>query len=689
MKASYNWLKDFVDFQLPPDELGHALTMAGFEVEAIEEVDNDTVFEIGVTPNRPDCLSIRGIAREISAILDIPFMETTANVSNEEGEGPSVMIECPELCPRYSSRVIHGVKTGPSPEWISKRLESCGIRPTSNIVDITNYILLEIGQPMHAFDLDKLAGKKIIVKQAGDTNKFRTLDDVERKIESESLLIWDAEKPVAIAGVMGGQNTEVSELTTNILLESAYFNPSSIRRTSKKLNLSSESSFRFERGVDKEAVTFALDRAAQLIVEIAGGRSTSITDEYPVPFESRKISVSIEKIASVIGIDLEEKFFDKTLRSLGFEIDPAGEKAASENHIVVPPSYRDDVEMDVDIAEEVARLYGYDNIPSTMPVMHLSPAPVHKTQELAKDLKNSMVKSGFSEVINFSFLNPDTLDKINLPKDDRRRNSVPVMNPLRMEDSVMRTTLVPALINNVCLNLKRGEKMLRFFEISKVFFQTDNKLPDEVIQLCAVYHKEAATALWENKHNGFYDLKGVFENIFQDLDISNVSFSVVPDRQEPYLHPGKSCSIMVGDNVIGVIGVLHPGVAGVFDLAGDITIAEIYNIEKILETIPSEKSFISLPKFPYVERDSALIVDDDIMVSDVRREIHNVKSDIIESITLFDIYKGKPIPDSKKSLAFSVRYRSVEKTLTDKEVDEIHSKIIMRLQDTIKAELRS
>ena len=413
MKASYSWLKEFVDFNLPPEELSHTLTMAGLEVEAIEKVEEDTIFDIGITPNRPDCLSVRGIAREISAVLEIPFKDISTGIEKEEGDGPVVEIENPGLCPRYSSRIITGVKPGPSPEWLSKRLESCGIRATSDIVDITNYVMLELGQPMHAFDLDKLAGKKIVVREAGDVKKFRTLDDEERDLSKETLLIWDAEKPVAIAGIMGGRNTGVSESTVDILLESAYFNPSSVRKTSRSLNLSTESSYRFERGVDIEAVTLALDRAAQMIAETAGGRVTKIIDKYPGLFEPKKIRVSFKKISSVIGVDIAGSFVERSLRNIGFRVEREGEGIAA-----IPPAYRNDIERDVDIIEEVARLYGYDNIPSTMSFMQMSSPPEHKTQERVKILKNSMIKSGFSEVINVSFLNPDALDKLNLPAND-------------------------------------------------------------------------------------------------------------------------------------------------------------------------------------------------------------------------------------------------------------------------------
>ena len=680
MKASYNWLKEFVDFKEKPEELAHILTMAGLEVEFIEKAGDDIIFDIGVTPNRPDWLSMRGIAREISAILDLPIKDVSASVSNENGMGPAVEIKDPALCPRYSSRIIKGVKPGPSPEWLSKKLESCGIRPTSNIVDITNFILLEIGQPMHAFDLDKLAGGKIVVKQAGDINKFKTLDDEERKISKETLLIWDAEKPVAIAGVIGGKETEVSDSTKDILLESAFFNPSSVRKTSRTLGLSSESAYRFERGVDKEAVILALDRATELVVELAGGEVTKITDEYPEPFKAREIVVPFKKINSLIGIDINEDFIETTLKSLGFGIERRGESLS-----IIPPGYREDAERDVDIVEEVARIYGYDKMPPTLPEMHMSHPPEHKLQELTKKLKISMVKSGFSEAINYSFLNPEIVDQLNLAQDDRRRDLIYVRNPLRQEESAMRTTIIPALLNNVNINLKRGEKTLRFFEISKVFLSSGKKLADEITQLGAVYLKNNATSLWQTKHEGFYDLKGVFENIFKDLKIS-VTFSA--DRAEPYMHPGKSCAILIGNEKIGSMGALHPAVADTFDLKGDITIAEIDDLERLLDAAASKVCFTSLQKFPAVERDIALIVNDDATVSSVENEIRAVGSDILEDITLFDIYKGKPIARDKKSLAFSIRYRSLEKTLTDREVNEVHSKILKRLVDNLNAELR-
>jgi len=682
LKASVSWLKEFVDFNLSPKELAHTLTMSGFEVEGLNEVGDDTILDINITPNRPDCLSITGIARELAAILELPLKTISAEIQKEEGRGPDVEINGPHLCRRYASRLVLGVKPGPSPEWVVKRLEAHGFRTSCNIVDITNYVLLEMGQPLHAFDLDKLAGPRIAVKTAGEERKFRALDDEERILNNDTLLIWDEEKPVALAGVMGGLNTEVSSSTMNILLESAYFNPVSVRRTSRSLNIKTESSYRFERGVDINSVVSALDRATRMIVEIAGGKVSHLTDMYPDPFVSKQIRVRIEKINSLLGIDIEESFIRKTLSNLGFEIEREGDEL-----IVTPPGFRRDVRRDVDIIEDIARLYGYGKIPTTLPDIRMRPAPVNKQQDVIKVIKNSMTGSGFNEAINYSFLNPDTLDRLNIPPDDVRRNLISIKNPLRKEDSAMRTTLIPALLGNVGLNMNRGERDIRFFEVSKVFLSSDEGLPHEVIQLAAIFSKDAALSLWKDRHEGFYDAKGALEKLLGDLKTGQYSFKA--DRPEPYLHPGKSCSIFMDGKKIGSIGVLHPNVMEAFDLRGDITIFEIDHIEKLPAILAAKTTFVPLPKFPCVERDIAIIVSKDITVEQAGVAISGITSDLVEAVSLFDIYTGKPVPEDKKSLAFSVRYRAADRTLTDPEVDTLHSRIIEQLKNVLNANLRS
>jgi phenylalanyl-tRNA synthetase beta chain len=683
MKASVKWLREFVEFSLTASELANALTMAGLEVEDINELEEDAILEINITPNRSDCLSITGIAREISALLGMPFKFNPASVQKEEGAGPSIEIKDESLCPRYASRVIYNVQVKPSPQWISERLQHHGLRPVNNIVDITNYVLLEMGHPLHAFDLDRLSGKRIVVKTAGSADRLLTLDNEDRKLTREMLLIWDSEKPVAVAGVMGGLHTEVIDSTKHILLESAYFSPLSIRRTSKALSLSTEASYRFERGADINGVVPALERAVQLIIDNAGGTATGITDVYRKPLRSQRITLTWKKINDTLGININPSRIYTMLKSLGIE-----HKTEGEGISVMPPSFRQDMRMDVDVIEEVARLYGYNNIPSTFPNIEIQPIKSNIRWDFVHTIKNLMVRSGYLEAINYSFLNPSVFDKLRLPAKDKRRKLTTIKNPLKKEDEALRTTLIPALLENVRLNIRRGERSIRIFEISSVFLHSTRNLPYEILKLSAIYLKDRNETVWQEKHDGFYDLKGALENIFLDLKIKDYSFHKDMDVKEPYLHPGKSCVIKINEHVAGYLGTLHPEVAEDFDVYPETNIMEL-DIDKILSLKRPQTVYQPLPKYPYIERDIAIIVPNNIPVSDAESAILHVDSHFIESVRLFDIYEGKPIPKGKKSLAFSIRYRAVDRTLTDEEVKGIHTNIIKRLQDTLNAELRS
>ncbi|MBI4709671.1 MAG: phenylalanine--tRNA ligase subunit beta [Nitrospirae bacterium] len=683
MKASINWLKEFVEFSLTPQEIAETLTMSGLEVEGMEETENDTLLEVNVPPNRPDCLSINGLAREISAVLGLTLKQSRISVSESETvERPAVEIKDPGLCMRYSARIIRGVRIAPAPQRISQRLELHGIRAKNNVVDITNYVLLEMGHPLHAFDLDKLSGGRIVVKQAGSTDKFLSLDNDEKTLSSETLLIWDKEKPVAIAGVMGGLDTEVAGDTVNILLESACFNPVSVRRTSKRLNLSTESSYRFERGADIEGLIKALDRAAHLIAEIAGGKISALADNYPAPFKPVQIPFKFSKINAVLGIDINPQIAEELLTRLGFKIKREGDR-----HTVVPPCYRQDIRRDIDVIEEIARLYGYDKIPASLPSIRIQ-SELPAMRNLLRTVTESLRRSGYSEAINFSFLNPSALDKLMLSPEDARRNLIKIKNPLKNEDEALRTTLIPALLENVRLNLSRGEKSLRLFELSKVFLHSGQKLPAEPLRLSAVYVKGAdSLSLWQGKHDGFYDLKGALEGLFAELRIEDYSFASEGFR-EPYLHPGKSCVVRACKIDIGTIGALHPAAAQAFDISGEIYLLEL-DAEKLLLNIPAGVTYRPLPKYPYVERDMAIVVSTEIKSADVSAAILNAEPDMIESVSLFDIYTGAHIPGGKKSLAFAIRYRAGDRTFTDSEVDLMHTKIIKQLADSFSAELRS
>jgi len=682
MKASINWLKEFVDFSLTPKEIADALTMAGLEVEGMKEFEDDTILEINVTPNRPDCLSIIGIARELSAILGLPFREPLISVPQEEGECLIVEIKDPQLCRRYAGRIIRGVKVAPSPQWISRLLERHGIRSINNIVNITNYVLLEMGHPLHAFDLDKLRGDCIVIKTAQGVNKFLTLDNEERILNEEMLLIWDSQVPVAIGGVMGGMDTEVTSATVNIFLESAYFNPISIRRTSKALNLITESSYRFERGADIEGVIPALNRATQLIIEVAGGKVTKLVDNYPEPFRPTEVVVKSEKINNLLGVHISPSEIQELLGRLWLK-----NRREGEGIVVIPPSFRQDIQRDVDIVEEIARLYGYNRIPSTLPAVRIQHDGEDTKRNFIKTIKESMRRAGYSEVVNYSFLNPQVFDKLRLSHDDPRRNVIKLRNPLKKEDEALRTTLIPALLDNVILNIRCGERMIRFFELSRVFLPSAERLPEEPLRLSAIYLKEREPSLWQGRHEGFYDLKGALENILLELRIKDYSFTK-EDFKEPYLHPGKSCIIRVNNQNIGFLGTLHPAIMETIDIRGDISLFEL-DIDRLFFNIPPETTYSPIPKYPYIKRDIAIVVSKDVPAVDVSAAILNVDSRLIESVTLFDVYTAPPVPEGKKSLAFSIRYRVGDRTLTDTEVDALHSKIVKALENSLKAELRS
>ncbi len=695
MLISYEWLKELVEISAAPEEVSKTLTMIGLEVEGETSVQGDTVFEVNVTPNRPDCLSSIGIARELSAAFKTPLKLPLHEIKNGQPVPDfSVEILNPDLCNRYTGRVITGVKISDSPEWMKSRLEKCGIRSINNVVDITNYVLLEFGHPLHAFDADTLTGKKIIVgtpdsfnslrgmKNAERSTKFKTLDGVEREISGGSLLIWDAERPVAVAGVMGGANTEVTEKTRNIFLESAYFEPSSIRKTSKRLGLSSESSYRFERGTDIEFLEKAVDRAALLIKEIAGGTVHKIIDEYPVKYVSEPVKAKFEKINKLLGISATNAEIFEILGLLGIPAENKGD-----TFIVCPPAHRRDIKRDSDIAEEIARIYGYNNIPITNPQSSLSSGRLNQRRINLNKLRDSIRKCGFTEVINFSFMSASALDMIEIPDSDRRRKTIALSNPLNQDECLLRTSLVPALIGNLKYNLDRGMKDIRFFEVSRIFEDIGNTLPLDELMLGGILYKEKAPSLWKEDARGFYIAKGALESLFEELMISGYSFS---PSSEPFLHGGQSADIHISNSRIGYVGVMGPDIVEKLDLKKqkpEIVLFEL-NLDLLLSLMPDAIQYISIPKFPAVERDIALTVDEALPSARIKEIINSYPSELIEEVSVFDYFKGGNIPQGKKSLAFNIIYRSKERTLTDEEIEGLHSSLVGYIAEKTGGELR-
>jgi phenylalanyl-tRNA synthetase beta chain len=672
MKISFDWLKDFVDIQTAPSEVADRLTMAGLEVEGMEDVGDDVVLEVNVTPNRPDCLSILGIAREAAAALGLPLRLPVTEVRGKLPDaGVTVEIVDPELCHRYSGRLITGVTVVDSPGWIKARLEKCGIRSlNNNIVDVTNYVLLELGHPLHAFDAAKLADSRIRVARAGQKAAITTLDGVERKLPEDALLIWDSRSPVAVAGIMGGEESSVTSDTVNIFLESAYFLPASIRRTSKKLGLKSESSYRFERGTDIEFLEKALDRAALLIRETGGGEIHEIVDVYPKRFVPLRIEASHERINSLLGTDLSKDEMRNMLDGVGIKTEDRGKVFEA-----LPPAYRRDVTRYVDLAEEIARIYNYDNVPVTLPQSSLSGGGVNRKQTNLGKMHESMTKCGFTEVINYSFMNPADLDLLGLPDDDIRRRHVRVLNPLRQEDSLMRTTLLPALINNLVYNISRGSKDLRLYELSKVFIDRGDRLPDEESKLGGIFYREGLPSLWKENTPAFFMLKGAVSALFGELKVDDVHF--VPS-EEVFLHGGKSADMIREGRKFGFIGELAPDMVEHLNLKmrkPEVLVFEI-DTDILLSFLPETVRYSPVPKYPAVERDVALILDENMTSAAVKDIISEFTSEYIEGVELFDAYSGKNTPEKKKSLAFRIIYRSTDRTLTDDEVETVHQGLV-------------
>jgi phenylalanyl-tRNA synthetase beta chain len=726
MRVPFEWLKEFIDIKEQPHDVAHRLTMIGLEVEAVEHVDGDVVFEINVTPNRPDCLSIIGIARELSAVYREQLKFPEHNIIAEAGELDfNVDILDADLCRRYAGRVVRNVSIGPSPDWLKSRIEKSGIRSINNVVDITNYVLLELGHPLHAFDLKTIKGHRIIVgtpnriKGQGARVKIKTLDGIERDMPDDSLLIWDEKKPIAIAGVMGGMETEVSDSTKDIFIESAYFEPASVRRTAKALGLTTESSYRFERGTDIKMLKKALDRTAFLMKEVAKGVIYGKIDIYPKRYAPPEIVVKYEKINKTLGLDLKKQEIFDCLSRLALEIEDADDSIK-----IKPPAYRRDIKQDADVIEEVARIYGYDRIPSELPkATIMSQESEVKSQEskIKNNIKQSLLKSGFTEAINYSFMDIKDIDIFGIKEDDERRKPVQIKNPLKTEESFMRTTLIPALIKNTIYNVAHGNRDLRLFEIARVFIKDSNEsivtsnksdsskfkiqnsnqnsslvtrhssLPLEREHLGAIYYKEKDKTLYRDDTPDFYVVKGVIEAILNDLKIYDYSFARSSDKSsEPFLHPGQSADIFIMDTKIGYVGALSPAIVDSLDIKAhkpSIIVMEI-DIDSIVPYAMQVVKYRPLTRYPYIERDTAILVDEAMEVSEIMKLLKSYSSDLIEDVCIFDVYQGKNIAEGQKSIAFNVRYRALDRTLKDDEIDALHGSLIDYIIEKTKGQLR-
>ena len=683
MRISFEWLKDFVDVTASPEDAAHRLTMAGLEIEGMESVEGDTVMEVNVTPNRPDCLNILGIAREAAAAFGLPLKKPRARIEGSREKGDiRVEIDAPDLCGRYTGRVIRGVSVGESPDWMKKRLEKCGIRAINSVVDVTNYVLLELGHPLHAFDADRLAGKMIRVAKAGKDRCITTLDGVERRVPEDTLLIWDGREPVAIAGIMGGEGSSVDVSARNIFLESAYFDPSSIRRSSKILGLKSESSYRFERGTDREYLETALNRAAILIQEIAGGTIHDIEDVYPQKHVPVAIEVRYQKANSLLGTSIEKEEMLRILEMIEISTCDKGDSFTA-----TPPAFRGDIREPVDVIEEIARCYGYDKVPVRIPKTSLPDGMLNKKERRVEMLREAFRKCGFNEVVNYSFMNPDDLNMLSISEGDKRRRHISLMNPLRQEDSLMRTMLLPSLINNFLYNLARGTREISLYELSRVFLDEGGPLPNEELKLGGIYFRENSSAVWHEQIPSFFVVKGVLEAVFREMKAGE--YSMVPSN-EVFLHNGKSADILFKGQKAGFIGEVSPHIIGRLNLKikkPEIVVFEL-SLDILLSMVQEKTVFAQIPKYPSIERDIALVVDERLTAGEILEWLRGYESPVMESVELFDYYKGKNIPADKKSLGFRIVYRSKDRTLTDTEVEAVHGTLVAYILEKTSGELR-
>ena len=642
---------------------------------------SDAVIEVDLTPNRPDCLSMIGIAREICGIqktkIKYPDM-SLSDVGDDIAGFTSVTIQAPDHCPRYTARLLTDITVGPSPFWLADRLRSVGMKPINNIVDITNFVMMETGQPLHAFDYDRLAENRIVVRRANEGELFTTLDMNERKLTSDMLMICDGEKPVGVAGVMGGLNSEIEDTTTKVLIESAYFDPVSIRKTSKKLGLNTEASHRFERGNDPEGTVFALNRAAMFMAKIGGGKLIDgVIDEYPKKILPKTITLKTKETNRLLGTDLSRNEIKKLLESIEFSV----KNIEADTLKVDPPSFRVDIQRPQDLMEEVARLSGYNHIPTTFPAM---PAKARKSPKLLDTrscIMHLLTGFGFSETINYSFISKLSCDRLNLPPDDYRRDTVNLVNPLTEDQAVMRTSMVPGLLETVCRNISKQQRNLKLFEIGKVYINKGkDNLPKETEMIAGLWTGARINTSWYAKETpcDFFDIKGVVEGLLKGLNIDSIRFSGLTDDSNIYTKPGYTARIFSGKELLGLAGEIHPLVLHNFDIEQCVYIFEL-NMDSLNKLLPETRQSKPIPKFPAVSRDITIIVNKDTESGAILECVENIQEQLIENIQLFDVFTGDPIPPGKKSVSIRVTYRSSKKTLEDEDVGNIHKTIADRL----------
>src|SRR3972149_836007 len=671
MKVSYNWLKEYVNFYLSPQELADKLTNAGLVVADITSVEDDFCLDVEVTSNRPDCLGIIGIAREVAAVAGARGQFPGTNYINTDIEVSkliSIAVEEPILCPHYTARVVQHITVKPSPEWMQKRLKCIGLRPVNNIVDITNYVMMETGQPLHAFDLDKLSDQKIIVRRAKSGEEIVAINGARRALFHDMLVIADGKRPVAIAGILGGRETEVSESTRHILLECAQFEPRQVRRTSKATGIASDSSYRFERAVDPEGVELASKRAVKLIKDFAEGEvAPGVIDIRSGKYEKKRITLRIERLNKVLGLEIKRTIASDILKRLQFNIlneVETGFKPVSTFIDVEVPSYRGDVYREIDLIEEIARIYGYNNIPTKTSISVRG--SVKSKYEIVEDsVRQFLIGIGFYEAKTFSIVDTSPLQSVNLWSD---KGGTDIANPLRQEESRLRTCLLPSLIHTKIYNMNHDVEQVKIFEIAKVYLAGE-KLPQEKTCLSILADVDYLT------------LKGIVESLLTCLGITSKCEWMIFGGSILF-KADRSAKIQLGNNVLGYIGE-----AKELELKTSPCMVEL-DMDLLVKMSNFSKKFQTLSQYPPVLRDLAIIVDEEATWASIEKCIAATNVSYLTGINFFDIYRGKQIPSGKKGIAFNLCFQAQDRTLKSEEADIALQKILNALQETLGGELR-
>jgi phenylalanyl-tRNA synthetase beta chain len=680
MKLSYDWLKEYVVVTATPEEIAEKLTMSGSEVESIYEVGQDKVMDLEITSNRPDCLSVMGLAREVSTVLDInlrpPHLALFQKTAKENAPKVQCVIKSATLCPRYTARVITDVQAAESKGKIMERITAVGLRPVNNIVDITNYCLMELGQPLHAFDLDKVKGGKIIIREAVKGERITTIDGDVRELEPGMLVIADNERPIAIAGIMGGIDTEVTENTKNILLESAYFNPASIRQTARTLGLSSESSYRFERGVDKGMIERASDRASTLIAKEASGKVCGFFEAGNLPIGKASIRFNVDKVGNILGIALDPKQAKRVFNRLGINI----EQDEGNKLLVQAPSFREDLKREVDLIEEVARIYGYDNIPETMTRLLFQTKRKDRARLVEEKIRNILPALGLDEVMTYSLISKQAVGRlISISKG----GAVELSNPLSEEQKIMTPQLLDGMLKTISYNINRNNKDLRLFEIGKLYSR-DNKTFREVPALC-IGMTGLLRESWQEgeKTSDFYELKGQVEALFYGLKLE-AKFAFMGNE---IFSACALVSLKEEERPIGILGKVAGNILKEYDIKQPVYISQI-ELESLYEKATLEAHYQPVTRFPASSRDVSILCDKQIAAGEIFKVITETGGEIIRDIKLTDVYEGERIPADKKSLTFSIEYGLDAQTIKEEEAEKAHAEIKNALSKNLQVSFR-